>query len=994
MLRFFCCVSFTFAVLCIVAISTVSAQEAEDEMLFRAVTVSSETGMFKNINYYPESIRHTKPFARMVHELRHYTGPDGIDNRQIRLEAFEKSKEDIIRNDAASDKVSGSLLPAFSNPWTNVGPVNTAGCTKALAFDPTDGNIIYAGAAGGGVWKTINAGASWTPLTDLVIPDLAVASIAVDPSSPNTIYVGSGDPSVASDGLPGTGLYKSIDAGVTWTHIATSTLPGTVNKVLVHPTNSDIVFACRYDGTRGLFRSTDGGTTFKKVFPAAKFSDGVIWDVIPAQVSGSSLIMYLVEGNQPQEASSECGIYQSIDDGQTWTKLSSPGFPAGSRIGKAALAIPSSDKRRVYCLMANPDGDLRDAGLWKSVNSGGTFTPISTVPVGLFNPQGSGAQGWYDLYLGIAPGTTPNDTLYIGGVEAYYSFNSGSSWHGYSDYGVNRTVHVDHQSIALDPVNSRNVFIGTDGGIYRSTDAGQTWSYRSKGFQTVRFYHIALDANDQLKSYGGSQDQGTWKVVAGQSPAFLFGGDGFQPIVDPGNANILYVEGPFGDLYKSSNGGINFNSINNPAFIQSSASYEPSDWETPFVMAPKNSSMLFTGRQRLWQTKDGGGSWAAISPTFVYNSRTLLVESIGISPANPNTFWVGLERGKIQMTSSAGASWADRSVGTPGSTVRSIVCSPTDPNWALAAFESYGASARILRTTNAGSSWQNVSGSGSRALPAVPVNCIALDSTSPAAVWYAATDNGMYYTRDSGNTWMIAGAGIGLAPCWDVQIHANKVTIKVGTHGRGIWEANVNIIPVEFDGLVASKTETGTKLDWKTTSEQNDSGFRVERSYNYQPFEDIFFQPAAGNSTSGNSYTYFDPKHDDGYYIYRLARVDLDGSTHLSNIVAVRYGASSSELSLSQSFPNPFFIGESKGGSARIRYALPAADDVTLRIYSLSGAPVKTLVDHIQQNAGDQEAFWDGTDNNGTLVASGTYYYSLETGSGGKLRNKMILIAK
>ena len=643
MSRFYNFVAFSFFSISFCFVQAAFAQQAEDETLINPVTVPREVGVYKGINSIPESIRRTKPFARMLGEMRHYAGSEGADNRQTRIDAFELSKADLLRDAMAADKVSGSKLPVFSNAWTNVGPVNTAGCTKALAFDPTDGNTIYAGAAGGGVWKTVNAGASWTPLTDLVLPDLAVASIAVDPSAPNTIYVGSGDPSVASDGLPGTGLYKSTDAGGTWSHIATGTLPATVNKVLVHPTNSNIVFACRYDLNRGLYRSTDGGKTFTKVFPAAKFADGVVWDIASAQDIGGKLLMYFVEGNQPNQPggpSTECGVYKSLDDGATWIKIIAGGLPAGNNIGKAALAIPIGDKTKVYCLMANPAGDLQNAGLWKSVNSGVTFSQVTTVPSSLFNPQGNGPQGWYDLYLAIAPTTTTNDTLYIGGVEAYYSFNSGNTWHAYSDYSGNHNVHVDNQSIALDPTNTRKVYIGTDGGVYRSIDAGQTWNYRSTGFQTMRFYHIALDANDFLKTYGGAQDQGIWRVVSGQTPAFIFGGDGFQPIVDPGNSNTLYTEGAFGDLYKSTNGGNNYNQIDDPAFIQGDANYEPSDWETPFAMAPKNSSTLFNGRERLWQSVNAGSSWNPISNTLVLNNYTYLVESIGLSPANSQVYWL------------------------------------------------------------------------------------------------------------------------------------------------------------------------------------------------------------------------------------------------------------------------------------------------------------------------------------------------------------------
>jgi hypothetical protein len=978
--------------------SSVLAQQSEqpqDELLKIPVTVAREVGVYKDINLLPESVRRTKAFARGLHELQHYAGFDGVYDREERIAAFEQTKSDILRDAMVSDKVSGSKLPIFSSAWTNIGPVNTGGMTKSLAIDPTNSNIMYAGAVAGGVWKTTNASTtcSWMALTDLVIPDLSVASIAIDPNSHNIIYVGSGDPSVATDGFPGTGLYKSADAGSTWNKIGAAKLPGTINKVLVDPNNSSIVLAASFDNNRGLYRSTDSGVTFTKVFPATKNADGIIWDIEAGQVIAGKQIVYCVEGNNPGDTSTECGMYKSIDDGATWVKIAGVGLPTGDLIGKAALAIPSDDQTKVYCFMANPKGDLQ--GLYKSINSGVLFTSVGNIPTSIFNPQGNGPQGWYDLYFAIAPTTNVNDTLYIGGIEAYYSYNSGGAWTAYSSYQITDGPHVDHQSIAIDPNNSRNVFIGTDGGVYRSNDAGVNWGYHSTGMETMRFYHIGLDAKDNLKTYGGAQDQGIWKLSSGQSSSFIFGGDGFQPIVDPTNSNILYVEGPLGDLYKSTDGGSNYNSINNSAFTQGSGNYETTDWETPFAMAPKDHLTLLTGRQRLWISQNGGTSWSTASKYFMYGSTNYLVESIGLSPSNVSYYYLGLQGGKIQVTVNGGTTWADRSTGLPNGSVRSIVCSPTNASWALAGFEVWSTgSARVMLTTNAGVSWTNVSGTSGNVLPGVPVNCLAIDSTDPKNIWYAATDNGIYYTRNAGSSWSVAGSGIGLAPCVDVQIHANKTTIRVGTHGRSIYEGNVNVLPVELTGLTAKKTATGTNLIWNTSSEHDDSGFWVQRSFNYQPFENLSFVTGAGNSNTTRSYNYFDPMHDDGYYIYRLSQIDLDGSSHLSNIVDVTYGASASELRLDQSFPNPFLAGYATTGSARIHYVLPEDDIVTLRISSVSGAIVRTLLNHQSQSGGDQNAFWDGTDNNGATVASGVYYYRLETASGGNLWNKMVLVSK
>ncbi|HYM21177.1 MAG TPA: FlgD immunoglobulin-like domain containing protein [Candidatus Kapabacteria bacterium] len=961
-----------------------SALHGENEFLSSPISSPRNDGVFGVLNSLPESIRRSDEFSRILYEFSHRATIDGTYDPALRSAGFEQAKADLFRDAGKSPKVQNSKQQVFADAWVNIGPSNIAGCTKALAFHPTSGNTIYAGGAAGGVWKTTNAGSSWVQLTDNVIPDLALSTIAVDPEHPDTLYVGSGDPAVAVDALGGTGLYKSTDGGASWSHIATSTFAKTVNKVLVHPSNSNIVFAASDDAAnRGLYRSTNGGSSFTKVFPTSGTAQGVIWDVTSAQTISGSLIMYFVEGNNPGGTASECGIYKSIDDGQTWAKINSSSLPSASSIGKAALAIASSDKSHVYCFMANPNGDLSGAGLFVSTNSGSSFSKLNTVPSSIFN-VGSGAQGWYDLYLAVAPGTNPNDTIYIGGIEAYRSFDGGASWQSYSDYNTHSFVHVDNQSIAIDPTNSRIVWIGTDGGVYRSTDAGQNWSYRSNGMNSMRCYHIGLDANDNKKTYAGFQDEGVWRTVSGQSPVAVFGGDGFQPIVDPTNSNIYYVEGPQGDLYKTTDGGNNFSSANGSNFEANSS------WDTPFQMAPKNHTTLFTGRTMLWKTVNSGASWVSVSPTF----GSSFVNCIGLSSSNSNVYMLGLDGGKVKYTADGGTTWLDKSTGIPGVSINYIACHPTDANFALIALNASSSNtSRVMLTTNGGTSWANVSGSIGYALPGVPVNCVAIDSTSPSMVWYAATNNGIYYTIDGGQKWSIAGSGIGLAACFDVQVHANGKTIRVGTHGRSLWEANTNILPVEFTTFTATKTSKGTQLSWRTDSEVNSSGFWVERSFNYQPFVDVAFVNGAGNSTTEKSYSFLDTALSSGHYIYQLKEVDLDGSFHYSNMVDVSYG-SASGLRLDQNFPNPFVASATGLGSTRIHYELPDDDVVTMNIYNSRGSIVRTLVDHTAQIGGEQDVFWDGTDASGAAVSSGVYYYTLETTSGGRLVNKMVYITK
>lgn len=967
--------------LCIVAGLGLFTSLAAQETQKRTAPLPSDKGIYKELQKLPEEIRRSGPYARYVYRFARYAGESGVYNTEARVASFEQAKQHLVR-DASIAYKSGVRNTPFANAWTNVGPNNVGGCTKAIAIHPTNSNIIYAGAAGGGVWKSTNAGTSWSILTHDVIPDLATVSIAIDPSNPNIVFAGSGDGSVASDALAGTGLYKSTDAGSTWARVAATTLTKCVNKVLVHPTNSNIVFACNFDGQgtngKGLYRSTDGGTTFTRVFPTSKNADGIIWDIVPAQTINGNLIMYMVEGNNPGGSSAECGVYKSIDDGVTWSKSTSTTLPAGSAIGKAALACPKNAPEKVFVFMATPSGALQ--GLFKSTNSGAVWTKITNVPSTIFAPNNLAPQGWYDLCIAVSPNSVSVDTILIGGVEAYYSHNGGSSWVSYSDYNINFNVHVDHHAITMDPRNPRIIYIGTDGGIYRSTNAGASWNYRSTGYNTMRFYRIGLDKNDYKRTLAGSQDQGVWQTVSGQTAVTRFGGDGFQTIIDPTNANVYYVEAPYGELYKTTNNGGNFNPISSPNFEEESA------WSTPFIMAPKNNTTLYTGRTMVWRTTNGGSLWTSISPEFGNPHITCLA----VSPSNANIIYAGLGSGRIKKTTNNGTDWIDVNT-SASSDVTSIVCHPTNPNVALVSLAAASSnSIRVMKTTNGGDDWINVSGTGTAVLPGAPVNQLAIDSLSPSSIWYAATDNGIYYTLDTGKKWSVAGAGLGLSPCWDVQVHPNKTTIRVGTHGRSIWEANTNILPVELSSLEAVKTSFGTELRWRTDSERGNSHFAIERSYNYAPFENIHEEPGQGSSSTPHTYFFLDPKRDDGYYIYRLRQVDLDGSEHLSNTVEVRYG-SAARFRLDQNFPNPFIAAE---GATKIRFELPEDDAVSLRIYSATGQLVRTLLDNTQMRAGDRDVAWDGIDDNGIPAASGAYQFVLESPRFGTLWNKLVLIGR
>jgi photosystem II stability/assembly factor-like uncharacterized protein len=1021
--------------------------DPDAEMLLQPVRIPSDSGVYHGLSSIPEEIRRSAPFARLMHEMSRRAGTAGTFDIEERIAAFEQSQRDLLRSANSDQRSANSEQPdsgfripdsgirgsagalsngahalskgsdahafskgsedLFGNAWTNIGlignpPVYSGGCISAIAIDPSNANIMYAGATSGGVWKSTNAGSTWAALTDNVIPNLSIASLAIDPNHPTTIYAGTGNGYAGLDELTGTGLWKSGDGGATWKRIGTTTFSGTVVKVLVDPVKSNVVFASLYSGgTKGLYRSTDSGSSWSRVFQIG--SSGVIWDVAAGTVIGGTPLIYFVAGNNISGGLDACGVYKSVDDGVTWSKISSSVLPAGGRIGRAGLAVSQFHPERVFCLMANVGGDT--LGCYRSTDNGSAWGSVG-IPRTLFKPfTTTGAQGWYDLAIAVSPySSASHDTMFIGGVEGWVNRSDASGWvmfTGYNDQLPAGNPHVDIHCLAPRSGGSV-VYTGCDGGLYWSTNQGSSWAYRSTGMVTNRFYHLGYDRSDYKTTWAGAQDQGTWKIVQGSSTALKLGGDGFQPIQSWGNASVAYGELPNGDVYRTVNSGTSWSLI-------SSTFSDETNWDMPLVMgltslgSAPGYDVLLAGRQHLWRTTDAGDTWSTISGTFSQGD----IVSIGISQVTEQNIYIGL-RGAIYLSTNAGNSWTSKSSGVPGANVMSIVTTGRDPNFALAGVYTSGAG-RVIVTTNQGTSWSSVVGASGAALPNVGVNSVALDSVNPKTTWYAATDNGIYYTRDAGQHWSIAGAGLGLAPCRDVQVHPNKITIRVATFGRGIWEANANILPVELSSLEYEKTSFGTKLLWHTDSERGNSGFFIERSIDGNAFEEIAFTPGHGTTDTRQDYAYVDALTSPGTYLYQLKQVDLDGTEHFSNHVEVHYG--NTQTIVYQAYPNPFllgtpyhdlsnFLGADLSGvspalETRFRFELPDADDdVSLRLYDARGTVVATLLDHTSQQAGQVDAFWNGTASDGGTAAAGTYFWTLETRSHGSFTNKLILIHK
>ncbi|MBD3299704.1 MAG: hypothetical protein GF341_13690, partial [candidate division Zixibacteria bacterium] len=456
-------------------------------------------------------------------------------HRQIpnaaRLKAFDQARE--LRATAVSQRSPSAVT------WAEAGPTNIPGRITDIAVHPTDIDIVYAGSAAGGVFKSTDGGGSWTAVFDDVGTQ-SIGAMAIHPNDPNILYVGTGESNTAGDSYEGTGMYKSTDAGATWTYVG---LPNSyhIGRVVIDPLRPDTIYVAalgRLFGTnpdRGVYRSEDGGATWDQLL-YLNDSTGCV-DLVFDPVSGNILAAMWERWRNPSErrvGGFASGILRSEDFGATWVRLDDTnGLPApsfdGGRIGLSR--DPVSDI--TYAVFVDHPGNL--VGVYWTGNGGDSWAATSTSGIESI----TGGFGWYFGQIRVTPGT-PTE-VYLLGVPLYKSTDAGASW-----FRIAHSTHVDHHAMYIDPVNTDNIYLGCDGGMNFSDDGGSSWT-TFWNMHNTQFYAITVDENDAMRIAGGTQDNGTM-ITSGAIDGWLriLGGDGFYTLIDYSNPNIIYAESQWG----------------------------------------------------------------------------------------------------------------------------------------------------------------------------------------------------------------------------------------------------------------------------------------------------------------------------------------------------------------------------------------------------------------------------------------------------------------
>jgi photosystem II stability/assembly factor-like uncharacterized protein len=722
----------------------------------------------------------------------------------------------VKRAGAATDAIEGDVwVPIGPRPIVD-GTFAYAGRITALATVPGSPDVVYAGAAQGGVWKTTDGGTVWTPLTDGQ-DSLAVGAIAIDPSNANVVYVGTGEANQSCDSYYGIGLLKTTDGGTTWTNLGASTFQNTsIAKIVVHPTVPTTLWVANGSGTAGfvcyggggtfgVWKSTDGGTSWTQVLGSAQTGvNQAVHDLLRSPTD-PNILYAAVDGS---------GIWKTTNGGTSWVKLAG-GLPTVN-LGRLDIGIHPSLPSVLY-VIAESTTNGSQLGTYKSTDSGATWTalPIPSGSCHYYNfkdvcsyANGVLGQCWYDLVLEVQAG----NAVWAGGTALFKTTNGGTSWVDVCP----QSVHVDQHAIAFG--SDGKVWIGNDGGVWASSNGGTNWVNKNGNLQITQFYPgAALDPSNFDRAMGGAQDNGTPRMNGSTAWDLTTFGDGAACVIDATSPDTTwYTSGQNLAIFKTIDGGVSYFSAVN-GLLDANTGVGP--FIGQFRACPANSNVLIAGSDNVWRTTDGAGVWASNSPDPLGSGAGIV--TLAFAPSDPTcgTYAVGTTFGQVFRTTDAGASWQNVSGILPSRALNDVAFDPANANVLYAAVSGFGGP-HLYRTTDALSpspSWLAIDAG----IPDAPINAVLVDPES-ANVIYAGSDLGLFKSDDGGVSWSHQLNGIPKVAIYDLVADAGTRAIVAFTHGRGAFRLNLVCTPPTFGGVElasdGSECTTGTDVAWSAPS--------------------------------------------------------------------------------------------------------------------------------------------------------------------------------
>ncbi len=686
-----------------------------------------------------------------------------------------------------------------------IGPAFTSGRVAALAVDPSNRSRYFVAVASGGVWKTTNGGNTFIPVFDNEA-SYSIGAIALDPKNPSTVWVGSGENNSQRSVSYGDGVYRSDDSGRTWKNVGLKKSEH-IGRIAIDPRNGDVVYVASQGplwgpgGDRGLYKTTDGGKTWKDVLTVSENTGvtDVVMDprnpdiLYAASYQRRRHVWTLIDGGP------ESAIYKSTDAGATWNKLRT-GLPTVD-MGRVGLAVSLANPDVVY---ATVEAAERRGGIFRSLDRGATWERM--------NPFDATA-----MYYGqIVADPKDVDRIYIPNTNLMVSDDGGRTVRQLGE----KSKHVDNHAMWIDPSDTNYYLVGCDGGLYQSFDRGENWDFLPN-LPITQFYDVAVDnAVPFYNVYGGTQDnfsQGgpsRTRSVSGIVNSDWFvtnGGDGFHSLIDPDDPDTVYAESQGGGMVRFNRKNGERVTIRPPTSKDEEAMRQ--NWDTPFIISPHSHTRLYFGGNKLYRSDNRGDDWQLISPDLTRkidrdslpvmgkvwgpeavakNASTAPygnISALSESPKKDGMIYVGTDDGLIQVTENGGESWRkiETFPGVPDKTyVSRVVASQHDLNTVYAAFDNHQSAdfaPYLLKSTDAGRNWTSIKGT----LPANgSVFAIAEDHVNPDLI-FIGTEFGIYFTVNGGERWTQLKSGLPTIAVHDLVIQKRENDLIAGTFGRGIY---------------------------------------------------------------------------------------------------------------------------------------------------------------------------------------------------------------
>jgi photosystem II stability/assembly factor-like uncharacterized protein len=698
---------------------------------------------------------------------------------------------------AVSAAIDSSLYQGLH--WRGIGPYR-GGRSVAVVGVPGEPYTFYFGASAGGVWKTVDAGQTWTPLTDKE-KFASIGAIAVAPSNPNVIYVGTGESGLRGDMTWGNGVYRSLDGGKTWASLGLQD-SRQIGAIVIDPDNPDIVLVAAIghafgpNTTRGIFRTTDGGKTWTKTLYKDENSGAidVTFDPHNSQIVYASLWQMRRQPWNMSSGGPGSGLYRSTDGGVTWTQLKGNGIPTGI-LGRIDVSVSGADSNRVYAMI-----EAKDGGLFRSDDAGNHWTRVNT--------DGRLTQrAWYFSKITADPKNA--NTLYAVNTGLLRSTDGGKS------FQLLPARHGDHHQLWLDPDDPTRMIDASDGGASISLDNGKTWSTQNNQ-PTASFYHVSADNQFPYNIYGAQQDNSSIGIASYNDEGAITikdwydvgGGECGFIVADPRDPNIIYSnsENEIGRFDKKSQQlrVISVWPVDASGHAASDLKYR-FNWTSPLIMSPHNPDTLYVGMNQLFRTTDDGTTWTAISPDLTRNDKSKqgpsggpithditsveyydTIFAIAESPLKKGELWVGSDDGLIHLTTNDGGKWVDV---TPHdmpqwSTISMIEPSHFDSGTAYVAVDRHkldDIAPYVFKTTDSGKTWTRID-------PGLPFGSVVhavREDPAKRGLLYAGTETGVFVSFDDGAHWQPLQMNLPTAPIHDLVVKGDDLV--VATHGRSFW---------------------------------------------------------------------------------------------------------------------------------------------------------------------------------------------------------------